>query len=1020
MNRTLYFLLFALCLPGLSVAQQDFQHKHKTSTQTVQPAINPVVIDGSQTQSPVRTHRHQPLSVHNATSLNTAQSLWQVEYEAQSGQAIFLKKIRTQTENERYPLPAVALSQYMAEAESLLPFGTPSPELQIRQTQTDDLGHTHIRLQQRYQGIPIYGAEGILHLSPTHEILNGRFVATPNLSQLTPAITANAAAQIAIQDVSQHASYRPLTPKEQDFLGYLGPITEMVLYPSSHQGLRLCYTVELRPNFLQHWMYFIDAENGRILNHYDHTCTVGPTTAVGTDLNGNNRTINVFEAPNGDYHLLDGSKDMYTGPTNNLPNNGDGFIITADLNNTAPSNPTYNDITSNNNSWTPKQVSAHHNASTCYNYFRNTFGRSSIDGSGGDIISFINVAEDNGQGMDNAFWNGAAMFYGNGGGAFTPLAGALDVAGHEMAHGVIQHTANLEYQGQSGALNESFADIFGVLIDRNDWALGEDIIPNTSIFPTGFLRDVSNPHNGHPAGSNPFNSPGYQPRTMSEIYTGSQDNEGVHINSGIPNYAFYKFCEAIGFDKDKAEDVYYRALSQYLSRSSQFVDCRLAVIQAAEDLFGPNSAEVNAAQNAYAAVGLGSGSGGGTVDPNPTLPNHTGQDFIVSSDTDDFTFATLYISSTTGTNFQQLSTTEHISRISVTDDGQVGYFIDEFNNIRALLMDPSNTQEQALTNDGFWSNVAISKDGSKVAAISVNIDTSIYVYDYNLQQWAKFRLYNPTFTQGVSTAGVLYADALEWDYTGEYLLYDAFNRIPNNSGVDREYWDVGEIKVWDNQFNTWGDGTIFKVFTNLPDGISVGNAVYAKNSPNIIAFDYIDENLNELYLLAGNVETGQVGTIFQNGVLSYPSYSKNDDKIIFNATTSLNDPIIGVIPLGADKISATGNASGLIGDARWGVWYVDGQRPLSVQANLQDKYQLQIGPNPMQAQLNVHYTLPQSAIIKMELLDLTGRSLWRSQAERQTAGLHQEQLTLPDLASGSYLLQVWIGDEQQSFRIIKQ
>ncbi|MEL6842708.1 MAG: M4 family metallopeptidase, partial [Bacteroidota bacterium] len=552
----------------------------------------------------------------------------------------------------------------------------------------------------------------------------------------------------------------------------------------------------------------------------------------------------------------------------------------------------------------------------------------------------------------------------------------------------------------------------------------EDIIPNGNVFPTGRLRDMANPHNGYPAGSNPLSNPGYQPREMSEIFTGSQDNGGVHINSGIANYAFYKFCENLNFDKDKAEAIYYRALTQYLSRSSQFIDCRIAVEQAAEDLYGAGSAEITAAQNAFAAIGIGSpgsggGGGGGTVDPDPQLPTHTGQDFILSTDTDDFSFGTMYISSTSGTNFQELSRTDHLRKVSVTDNGQLGYFVDAQNNIRVLALDPSNTQEQAITNDQFWDNVAISKDGSKLAAISVNIDTSIYVYSYDLQQWAKFRLYNPTFTQGINSGGVLYADALEWDYTGEYLLYDAFNRIPNNSGTDREYWDVGEMRVWDNTFNTWGDGNIQKIFQTLPDGISVGNAVYSKNSPNIIAFDYVDDNLNELYLLAGNIETGSVGTVFQNSVLSVPSYSKNDDQLLFNANDNLGNEILAVIPLGNDKISPAGNATGLIGDAKWGIWYVDGQRPLSVYPDLNELYGLEVGPNPLGEELQLFYELPQSQEISLELRDVLGQSVWRSQPERKVAGRHEQQLQLPTLSAGTYVLSVRIGNDQQNIKLTK-
>ena len=150
--------------------------------------------------------------------------------------------------------------------------------------------------------------------------------------------------------------------------------------------------------------------------------------------------------------------------------------------------------------------------------------------------------------MGNAFWNGQAIFYGNGDAAFGALAKGLDVAGHEMSHGVIQSTANMEYQGESGALNESFADVFGAMIDRDNWLIGEDIVKK-SAFPSGALRNMSDPHNG--ARTNDFNS-GWQPRHYDERYKGTEDNGGVHINSGIPNYAFYKFATSVG--KDKAED----------------------------------------------------------------------------------------------------------------------------------------------------------------------------------------------------------------------------------------------------------------------------------------------------------------------------------------------------------------------------------------------------------------------------------------------------------------------------------
>jgi len=214
--------------------------------------------------------------------------------------------------------------------------------------------------------------------------------------------------------------------------------------------------------------------------------------------------------------------------------------------------------------------------------------------------------------MDNAYWNGRVMAYGDGDQEFKPLAGGKDVAGHEMTHGVIQHTADLIYQNQSGALNESFADVFGVMIDRANYLMGEDIMKAST--GKSALRDLSNPKNTQ------ILSP--QPSTMTEYQnlSADQDNGGVHINSGVPNKAAYLVINAI--TREKAERIYYRALSNYLTRNSQFGDCRKAVEQAAKDLkdqLGITDADVAAVGQAFDAVGItattGTGGGGNEVPP---------------------------------------------------------------------------------------------------------------------------------------------------------------------------------------------------------------------------------------------------------------------------------------------------------------------------------------------------------------------------------------------------------------------
>ena len=122
----------------------------------------------------------------------------------------------------------------------------------------------------------------------------------------------------------------------------------------------------------------------------------------------------------------------------------------------------------------------------------NTHGRNSINDRGSNIVSFVDVADENGGSMENAFWDGQYIYYGNGGNTFKELARSLDVAGHEISHGVVQTTANLEYQGESGAMNEAFADIFAVMITRDNWAIGEEVV-NPNVFRGGALRSLSDP-----------------------------------------------------------------------------------------------------------------------------------------------------------------------------------------------------------------------------------------------------------------------------------------------------------------------------------------------------------------------------------------------------------------------------------------------------------------------------------------------------------------------------------------------
>ncbi|MBI5914954.1 MAG: M4 family metallopeptidase [Bacteroidetes bacterium] len=941
------------------------------------------------------------------------------------------------------------LQDYLAAVQSVLKLDDPAGEFVVSEIENDELGCSHIRLQQQWQGVPVHGAEAVLHKKDGEFYLfNGRFFPSPKLADVVPTVSPEAAGQIALTHVGGFETVKNLTPAELKLVSN-APQTQaepVIFYPEKNKP-HLAWHVTVVPNITARYSYFVDAKTGEILNHHSELCQIaghvhisdcglriaeepafseirnpksempppppdGPATATANDLFGQSRLINTYQVGS-NYFLIDASQTMFNNAQSTFPDEPVGTIWTIDAQNTSPENTDFGavHVTSGNNVWNnPKAVSAHYHAEKAFDYFKNTFNRNSINGQGGNIVSLINVVESDNSQMDNAFWNGAAMFYGNGNQGFTaPLQKALDVSGHEMSHGVIQETANLEYLGESGALNESFADVFGAMIDRDDWQMGEDVT-NSAFFPTGALRDLSNPHNG--GGS--LNDNGWQPAHYSERYLGSEDNGGVHINSGIANKAFFLFANNGSVGKNKAEQVYYRALTLYLTKSSNFVDCRNAVIQAATDLHGANSAEVNAAKAAFDAVGIGAGSGSNNqtdIDTNP------GDEYILLSDSD---YSALYIFTPDGVEISNpLTSIAPLSRPSVTDNGSLLVYIDDSNRMRAITINWSSgtTNNQVIHPDAIWTNVAISKDGSRLAALTTDNDNRIWIYDFGIQTWQDFELFNPTTAQGgPASDNVVYADVLEWDFTGQWVMYDALSKI-NTTGQDIEYWDIGFIYVWGG--NDFGDGYIEKLFSSLPENVSVGDPTFSKNSDYIIAFDYFDEFNDEYYLLGANIETGDVGTIFQSNDLTWPSYSTDDSRLVFDADDTNGMPVLAFASVENDKITPTGNASVYLNAGRWGVWFANGDRVLGAQ-DLISENNIRLYPNPVgSGQLSLDFSTKKAGDVQVQVFDLVGR-LVLSEKISAGAGENHHRFPTDGLNGGQYFLRISMAEGQAALKFVKK
>ncbi|TYB43512.1 M4 family metallopeptidase [Actinomadura chibensis] len=242
-----------------------------------------------------------------------------------------------------------------------------------------------------------------------------------------------------------------------------------------------------------------------------------------------------------------------------------------------------------------------------FDFFEAAYRRNSIDGAGLHMVSTVHYGND----YDNAFWNGEQMVYGDGDGAlFTEFTGPLDVTGHELTHGVTQYTANLEYYGQSGALNESVSDVFGSLIkqwhlkqtaDRADWLIGQGLL--ASGVHGVALRSMKEPGTAY---DDPRLGKDPQPGHMDHYVNTHRDNGGVHINSGIPNRAFYLAATALGGNAwEKAGRVWYETLTGgTLATDVDFAGFAAETVRTATRLYGAGADETKAVNRAWTGVGV--------------------------------------------------------------------------------------------------------------------------------------------------------------------------------------------------------------------------------------------------------------------------------------------------------------------------------------------------------------------------------------------------------------------------------
>lgn len=464
--------------------------------------------------------------------------------------------------------------------------------------ETDELGFTHVRYQVLFQTIPIQGKVIVAHFREQRlQSINGELFAF-NAPLAKFYLSEQSALSAALKKVGAK-KYKWENKEEERFMAQTLNQPDFSYQPTAekvflqHNGqLHSAYKFNI---YAEEPLYradvYVDAANAKVLNEINHICTVNTPGTAATKYSGT-QTI-TCDLANNQHTLRENARGL--------------GVETYNLFNTM--NYALNNFTSTTSTWSLSTfdqgaLDAHWGAERTYDYYLNIHNRNSINNAGFKLISFVHY----GTNYQNAFWDGQRMTYGDGGGSYKIFT-ALDVCGHEISHGLTSNTSNLMYQNESGALNESYSDIFGASIENFarpsnwNWKIGEDLTNSGA-----GLRTMANP--------NQFGDP--DTYGGNSWYTGTADNGGVHTNSGVSNYWYYLLTQGgsgtndigntfsvtgIGFNS--ASRIAFRALTVYYTPTTNYATARLLSIQAAKDLFGDCSNETIQTINAWHAVGIG-------------------------------------------------------------------------------------------------------------------------------------------------------------------------------------------------------------------------------------------------------------------------------------------------------------------------------------------------------------------------------------------------------------------------------
>jgi Zn-dependent metalloprotease len=493
----------------------------------------------------------------------------------------------------------------------------------VRSVHDDDLGQTHVRFNQTFQGVRVWEGESILHLDAEGSEL-GRTIAVMNGIRVNtmPSLEATEILGIVHQDQNPTEGYAHAPSVELVVFPHVMEAPRLGLRQKDGQnsasdfvrettGYTLAYHVHTEiesENETAHTDYILDAHTGGILQKWS---TLHTTAAVGTGKSQYSGTVslNTNSTATG-FEFRDMTRGTGGNYVLNLNKKTSGGSIYTDADNTWGDGLNYatSSTTTSANGQTAA-VDAGYGAQKTWDYYKLVHGRNGIDGAGRATYSRVHYSRT----YDNAFWSDTCFCMTYGDGSSFKVLTALDVAGHEMSHGVCSRTANLTYSGESGGLNEANSDIHGTMAEfyarggsgstigntGGNWTIGEQLYKTS-----GALRYMYKPSLD---GASP------------DAWSSTLKNLDVHYSSGPANRMFYFLSQGTGtgnysstylpggmtgIGNDKAARIWFRAMVVYMTASTNYAAAKIACTKAATDLYGATSAEYAAVVNAFKAINV--------------------------------------------------------------------------------------------------------------------------------------------------------------------------------------------------------------------------------------------------------------------------------------------------------------------------------------------------------------------------------------------------------------------------------